>query len=894
MLAKLGNSVEAVERFKREARASSRIPSDHVVRVIDADRAPELGGAPFFVMELLEGADLHRVTAERLPSPAEVVEWLRQIARALTKAHDLGIVHRDLKPENLFLTHREDGTPCVKILDFGIAKVTDEGGPRTQTGQILGTPTFMAPEQAGSSAGKVTPKTDLFALGLIAFRLLVGHDYWIDGDIVKLIAQIVVEPMEAPSLRGSRFGTTFDDWFLRACSRAAEARFANASEQVEALAAALGLPVKAAAPSASGQSFTASSDDEFATSPTLDAAATADSALAPTLEQSTEQEPPPRIAGDVARASGTPELLPIADPTIDDNARATETTTSAAHANHAPATARTPSRGGKRLVWLSVPVALLALVVGLLGRGRPTSSTVSSSATPSAMPPERPTLPAAVAEYETGLDSLRHRAVSGARAHFEKTVELEPGFLPARVQLLIGYLAPGPRFMSRDLALGRAQFAEVQRHATKLSARDRSLVEAYEALARAEPDTHVFRERMEKVARSYPSDADVLFWTAGAEYLDNDAAAGLATSTNVLALDPSYGPAYMVLYDSATARGDAAGSEAALRNCTKHAPYCAFCRNTRAQTLIASGRCDELKSASKDWAAVDPESIGAHTTYAMALFAMRQPLPAVREQVAEVRRLDPRNQLLDVVMLDAFEGDFAKVAKSLSDDLARSAQSDTDFAAAVAFVDVQSERPNEEATANIQNWIDRLVAWERPDRKLTDAFLKVERAHRGAAAGTLSRAAFERIRDDTVAALTPEDLIQYSDDGLYTLASSRLAVRFDHRPLSSVDASQLLAAAGTESQPGLDELLATAHTSLGHADKVLELLQRPARHCATPLHSVPFVREHLWLGMAFERKKALEEAKKSYSFVVDHWGKAVPPSLSAQIARKRLEALGSK
>ena len=164
----------SVERFKREARAASRIQSEHIVRVTDADVAPELGGAPFLVMELLEGADLERVTGTEPAAPADVLVWLRQVARALGKAHAAGIVHRDLKPENLFLTRREDGSPLVKILDFGIAKMAAEVTVLTQSDSFLGTPGYMAPEQTDSRGPPVTFRADLYALGLIAFKLLTG------------------------------------------------------------------------------------------------------------------------------------------------------------------------------------------------------------------------------------------------------------------------------------------------------------------------------------------------------------------------------------------------------------------------------------------------------------------------------------------------------------------------------------------------------------------------------------------------------------------------------------------------------------------------------------------------------------------------------------------------
>src|SRR5260370_16326333 len=98
----------SAERFKREARAASSIRSDHIVRVTDADVAPELDGAPFLVMELLEGDDLERVTGDQPTSPPEVIDCLRQIARALANAHATGIPHRALNPANLFLTPRDD------------------------------------------------------------------------------------------------------------------------------------------------------------------------------------------------------------------------------------------------------------------------------------------------------------------------------------------------------------------------------------------------------------------------------------------------------------------------------------------------------------------------------------------------------------------------------------------------------------------------------------------------------------------------------------------------------------------------------------------------------------------------------------------------------------------
>ena len=239
LLSGLGSSPQAVERFKREARAAARIKSEHVVRVTDADVAPELQGAPFLVMELLEGMDLEQAAAAYPPAPATVVAWLRQVAQAIDKAHGLGIVHRDLKPENLFLATVDGGHSIVKILDFGIAKMIEEGTGVTGAGQMLGTPKYMSPEQATPNA-PITSATDRCALGLIAYRLLVGESYY-QGGAMGILGQILHGELQPPSARGSHLGGAFDAWFLRACHRDREQRFATAAEQVEALAEALGL-----------------------------------------------------------------------------------------------------------------------------------------------------------------------------------------------------------------------------------------------------------------------------------------------------------------------------------------------------------------------------------------------------------------------------------------------------------------------------------------------------------------------------------------------------------------------------------------------------------------------------------------------------------------------------
>lgn len=164
---------DALARFEREARAAVKIQSEHVARVTDVGRLEN--NAPYMVMELLRGRDLATLLREQGPLPlSDVADYLLQAGEAIAEAHALGIVHRDLKPANLFLTQRADGSSCVKVLDFGISKLTLPGGVEqgiTQTATLLGSPLYMSPEHL-ASARDVDMQTDIWSLGVICFELL--------------------------------------------------------------------------------------------------------------------------------------------------------------------------------------------------------------------------------------------------------------------------------------------------------------------------------------------------------------------------------------------------------------------------------------------------------------------------------------------------------------------------------------------------------------------------------------------------------------------------------------------------------------------------------------------------------------------------------------------------
>lgn len=187
---------KAVERFLREARAAVRLRSktEHIVQVHDVGRIES--GEPYIVMELLVGQDLSDLLNKCGVLPiADACTYITQAGHALEAAHQLGIIHRDLKPANLFFTRRRNGSPCIKVLDFGISKqVVAEDDPNvieiTGTQDVMGSPLYMSPELA-KAARNATPRSDIWALGAILYKLLTGRAPFQAPSPAELFAQLL-------------------------------------------------------------------------------------------------------------------------------------------------------------------------------------------------------------------------------------------------------------------------------------------------------------------------------------------------------------------------------------------------------------------------------------------------------------------------------------------------------------------------------------------------------------------------------------------------------------------------------------------------------------------------------------------------------------------------------
>ncbi len=242
-----------VERFLREARATAALTNEHVARVFEVGRTTD--GAPFMVMELLDGTDLRAELQRRGVLPAwEAVRWVLDACTALSEAHEAGVVHRDLKPANLFLAKREGGSYTLKVVDFGLSKVSPRAvhsggsgpasGPSaptphdsdeiTKSSAVLGSPYYMSPEQV-LSARDVDNRSDIWSLGVTLYQLTTGRLPFEGANANQVVAKVLNDKPSPPSHVRGGLPKGLDAVVLRCLERDPDKRFANVHELREAL-----------------------------------------------------------------------------------------------------------------------------------------------------------------------------------------------------------------------------------------------------------------------------------------------------------------------------------------------------------------------------------------------------------------------------------------------------------------------------------------------------------------------------------------------------------------------------------------------------------------------------------------------------------------------------------
>ncbi len=237
----LTGHADLLARFEREARAATRMRSDHIVRLVDV--LPTADGRPCLVTELLEGEDLQqRLDRDRKLTIEQAIPIARQICRAMADAHAAGVVHRDLKPSNVFLCRR-DGVPLVKVVDFGIAKLDDDDR-LTRTGAVMGTLAYMAPEQA-RRAVDASALADVYSMGCILYHMVTGEPPYGNLPAVSRFALLLQQEPARPRSIEPTIPEGFEAVIQHAMARDRDSRIASAAELDARIAAFDVVPAEA-------------------------------------------------------------------------------------------------------------------------------------------------------------------------------------------------------------------------------------------------------------------------------------------------------------------------------------------------------------------------------------------------------------------------------------------------------------------------------------------------------------------------------------------------------------------------------------------------------------------------------------------------------------------------
>jgi tetratricopeptide (TPR) repeat protein len=497
-------------------------------------------------------------------------------------------------------------------------------------------------------------------------------------------------------------------------------------------------------------------------------------------------------------------------------------------------------------------------------------------------------VPAALAEYEAGLDGFRHGGAHRAMTHFERALELDPTCQAAHVRLAVGYLTPGP-FIERQTENGRVHFFLAQRAAAQLDARDRALLHAIQPLVEVTVSKEAFRERMRRLADERPTDAEVAYLAASAADLMQDHAAAEGGFERTLVLDPTYGPAYGTLATLADRRGDTASTDKYTAKCLAEAPAAGLCHWVRRGLLVSQGRCDELLVISRAYKAAAPDN-NSPRWLAEALFAAGRS----GEAIEEVLRSEPVllgqeiSQLLGRVTSDTILGRFSNALVDLRT-LATSTPNARQRGEALLLEEqLRSEMLSPSAAeAALTTLVRRSEAWPDVD-PLIRAKLEVGVAHARALQqkGSRDELLSARRRALDLADANPGEWLGEEDQA----RERRVELQFDHRPLTDDDSREVVRA--MEGVPAFEmvELLIEAKWRLHDAAGVVALVKSP-KNCPMFDRVIPAIRTHLWAGLAYEELGDVASARAEYEKLLSYWSDPKETSSSAATARAHLAKL---
>jgi serine/threonine-protein kinase len=398
----LVTDVDAQIRFTREVTATVQVRSPHVVQILDHGISPM--GLPFIVMELLEGCDLSKTMKEGPLSPDEILHVMEGVAAALGKAHERGIVHRDIKPANVFMCNGGP-RPFVKLVDFGIAKRLEDV-TMTATNAFLGTPAYMSPEQL-RGARHVDHRSDLWALGVLAFHMFTGRPPFHGPNIANVIHTILSEDFPRLTQLRPDLPPALDAFMRRALAKDPDERFQSAAVLIAAFAEAVPTSARRRAlePISVLSSVEVSVPMPTPGTRRMDAPRVADHTLPLAQAVPVPPAPMPRVPVTPMAAGTSPVLAPRGSRPSHPHAHVPSpaaTTFDGINSTVRPAVLSRPPAGGRKamlaLVTVSLGMALVAVAlrVGYALRERPASMFPPAAAAepPPAPEPAAPPAPA--------------------------------------------------------------------------------------------------------------------------------------------------------------------------------------------------------------------------------------------------------------------------------------------------------------------------------------------------------------------------------------------------------------------------------------------------------------------------------------------------------------------
>ncbi|WP_437680956.1 protein kinase domain-containing protein [Sorangium sp. So ce131] len=819
-------------RLLREAKLASAVRHPNVIEVYDIELE---GGAPVMVMELLSGESLASRLSRgpRMPL-GEVASIFQQVISAVGAAHALGVVHRDLKPENIFLV--DGSSQRVKVLDFGIAKLTAANGQDAQTtgltesGARLGTPCYMSPEQAFGER-QIDHRTDIWSLGLLLYECLSGvlptrADN--AGQVFKIIVTGAIPPLEevAPDVPRQLSGLVNS---MLSTSR--DARLSDLREVDRALAHL----AQAEAPRSD------------APAPRFDAPALG----------AARSGPPAALDDQAANGDGVDPMA------------ATERPGAAAP----PAEGRsTGGRTGLRAAaWkIGAVTALAAAVAGGLALWR--------------RPPQVAAVPVLTADrraldlYNAALQAARDASEGKALEGLRQAISFDGDFAAAHLRLAM---------YTPDLAEARASYTRAEALRAGLGPEDRALLEAMEpAIVRDPPDMALCAARLRALTAQRPHEAEPSALLARCA-LEPDIHTSVAAAARAVEIDRHYAQGWAALAQASLRLGRFSDAAAALDRCLASSPGAASCHEIQGEYHSALGRCADVEQDLR--LALGEKSAKGHLIHRkLASSRLAQGRP--RDEVLEVMRQSwaslPESEwrstsLIDESSLNAMAGNFSQAEEQLRKALfwiGPDSRAHVDVVRALIDIYLETDRKLEAANA-AQMCLNHHSACASGSPDLLRVMMR---------AGLLSRAAFQEKR--------AEHLARSSAPGAADLtALVREHARWIEGPEEAAEAVPTLPQTalmshqiGHEVQADIGAVFYLA----GMPHHALPALRRAVTTCDVLDWPVRYVRSFWFLGQALERTGNVSGACEAYTRVIERWGNASPRSVTAEQARARARAIG--